>query len=90
MEYKPLGDTGIKLPELGLGTHRYTGGVGPLKRGIEQGASLIDTAESYGTELLVGKAVADMRGRVMIATKVAAAHFRYQDVLDAADQSLKS
>ena len=89
MEFKPLGKTGILVPEIGLGTHRYTGGVGPLRRGVELGASLLDTAESYGTEHVVGKAVSDIRDRVIIATKVSPVHHRYEDVIEAADRSLR-
>jgi len=38
-----------------LGTWNYNGGVEPLRKGIELGASLIDTAEGYYTEDVVGK-----------------------------------
>lgn len=89
MEYRQLGRTDIRVPELGLGTHRYTGGVGPLRRGIELGASMVDTAESYGTEHIVGKALAGMRRQVIIATKFSPVHNRYRDVLEAADSSLR-
>jgi len=89
MEYRLLGRTGIKVPEIGLGTHRYTGGIGPLRRGIELGASMVDTAESYGTERVVGNALAGIREQVIIATKVSPIHCRYKDVLEAADRSLR-
>ncbi|TAK07564.1 aldo/keto reductase, partial [bacterium] len=48
MEFKELGATGVKLPEIGLGTWQYRGGFEPLRRGISLGAFLIDTAEMYG------------------------------------------
>lgn len=35
----------------------YSGGVEPLRAAIEYGPSLIDTAEAYGTEEIVGKAI---------------------------------
>ena len=57
MELKPLGNTGVMVPEIGLGVWRYSGGVEPLHGGIELGAFLIDTAEIYGTEEVVGQAV---------------------------------
>lgn len=50
VQTKPLGQTGHRLSEIGLGTAQYIGGPLPLRRGIELGAALIDTAESYGTE----------------------------------------
>ena len=89
MELKPLGNTGVMVPEIGLGTWKYTGGDAPLRRGIELGAFLIDTAEMYRTEDAVGRAVRGMRDRVFIATKVLGRHLRYDEVLRAAEQSLR-
>jgi diketogulonate reductase-like aldo/keto reductase len=73
MEMKQLGNTGVMVPEIGIGVWRYSGGVEPLRRGIELGASLIDTAEVYGTEDVVAAAVRGIRDRVFIATKVSGA-----------------
>ncbi|MCS6924580.1 MAG: aldo/keto reductase [Candidatus Binatia bacterium] len=89
MEYKPLGNTTVLIPEIGLGTWRYAGGVEPLRRGIELGAVLIDTAEMYRTEDVVGRAVQGLRAQVFIATKVSGSHLRYDDVLRAAERSLR-
>jgi diketogulonate reductase-like aldo/keto reductase len=88
MERKQLGGTGIMVPEIGTGVWRYSGGVEPLRRAIELGAFLIDTAEMYGTENVVGEAVKSIRERVFIATKVSGDHLRYDDVLRAAEASL--
>ena len=52
---KRLGGTDVMLPEIGLGTWKYRGGVDPLRRGIKLGAFLIDTAEMYRTEDVVGR-----------------------------------
>ena len=89
MKFKKLGKSGIMLPEVGLGTHNYSGGNGPLRRGIELGAVLIDTAEEYGTESIVGEAIRGQREKVFIATKVSKKHLRYQDMHQAADGSLE-
>lgn len=89
MEYKELGNTGYLISEIGMGTSKYTGGPEPLRRGVELGASHIDTAEDYETEGQVGAAVAGMRDRAFIATKVFPNHFCYDDVLEAAANSLK-
>ena len=89
MELKPLGNTGVMIPEIGLGVWKYRGGVEPLRRGIELGAFLIDTAEMYRTEDVVGQAVKGMREKVFIASKVSGGHLRYDDVLHAADASLR-
>jgi diketogulonate reductase-like aldo/keto reductase len=80
MLFKRLGGTGIQIPELGIGTHDYRAGPGPLRRGLERGALFIDTAESYDTEAVVGEAVRGMRDRVFIATKVSPQHYRAQDL----------
>jgi diketogulonate reductase-like aldo/keto reductase len=89
MELKQLGNTGVMVPEIGLGTWKYRGGVEPLRRGIELGAYLIDTAEIYRTENVVGQAIQGMRERVFIATKVSGEHLRSDAVLRAADASLR-
>ncbi|MFQ5540230.1 MAG: aldo/keto reductase [Candidatus Binatia bacterium] len=89
MELKQLGTTGVKLPEIGLGTWDYRGGVEPLRKGISLGSFLIDTAEIYHTEGTVGEAVRGQRDQIFIATKVSADHLRYDDVLRAAEDSLR-
>jgi len=89
MNRKELGKTGVLLPEIGLGTWQYHGGVKPIEKAIELGSSLVDTAESYGTEEIVGEAVKGLRDRVFIASKVSPRHFRRADVLRAADKSLE-
>ena len=88
MELKELGNTGVMIPEIGLGTWNYKGGVNPLRKGIELGATLLDTAEGYYTEDVVGKAVKGIRDRVFIATKVSGRHLDYDGVLRAAEGSL--
>jgi diketogulonate reductase-like aldo/keto reductase len=89
MEYRELGATGVMVPEVGFGTWKYRGGNDPLRRAIELGANLIDTAEIYRTEDAVGQAIAGLRDKVFVATKVSADHLRHKDVLKAADASLK-
>src|ERR1700739_1407013 len=89
MERKQLGSTGIMVPELGTGVWRESGGVEPLRRAIEVGAFLIDTAEMYGTENVVGEAIKGIRERTFIATKVSGDHLHYDDVLRAAEASLR-
>jgi diketogulonate reductase-like aldo/keto reductase len=89
MELKELGNTEVMVPEVGLGTARYTGGVEPLRRGVELGAFLIDTAEMYRTEDAVGQAIKGLRDRVFIATKVLGSHLRYDQVMRAAENSLR-
>lgn len=89
MNHKKLGNTELVISEIGLGTWNYTGGVDPLEEGIGQGANLIDTAEGYYNEDVVGDAVKGIRDKVIIATKVSGRHLGYEDVLWACEQSLK-
>ena len=89
IELKQLGNTGVMVPEIGLGTWKYRGGVEPLRRGLALGAYLIDTAEIYRTENVVGQAIQGMRDRVFIATKVSGEHLRHDQVLRAVDASLR-
>jgi diketogulonate reductase-like aldo/keto reductase len=88
MNTKPLGTTGVQIPEIGLGTWKYKGDADIVHRAMELGASLIDTAEMYETEEQVGRAIRGNREACFIATKVSAPHFHHKDVLHAADQSL--
>jgi diketogulonate reductase-like aldo/keto reductase len=63
-----------------------------LKRGLELGMTLIDTAEFYGdgaSEQLVGEVIKENRDFVFIATKVWPTNLHHDDVLKACDRSLK-
>ncbi len=88
MKTKTLGRTGEWIPEVGQGTWEYRGGGEPLRVGVSLGARLIDTAEMYGTEEAVGKAVEGLTD-VFIATKVSAHHLHHDDVIRAAEASLR-
>jgi diketogulonate reductase-like aldo/keto reductase len=63
-----------------------------LRAGIEAGMTLIDTAEEYGdgvSEQIVGDAIAGIRNQIVLATKFSPQHSTYEEVLRAADRSLK-
>lgn len=103
MEFKTLGRTGTKIPVIGIGTWGIGGYVVPdyardeecveaLKYGIELGMTLIDTAEVYGvghSEEIVGRAIRGKRDEVFVATKVSPEHLKYDDVVKAAERSLR-
>ena len=89
MNRKRLGPTDVLVPEIGLGTWNYRGGVEPLRKGVELGASLIDTAEGYHTEDVVGEAVAGVSEEVFIATKVSGRNLAHDSVLRSCEGSLE-
>src|SRR6476660_642442 len=89
MLLKELANTGIRVPEIGFGTWNYRGGVEPLRAAIEYGAGLIDTAESYGTEEIVGEAIKGRRHQVFLATKALPRNFKRRDLVAAAEKSLR-
>ena len=88
MDTKPLGKSGVALPEVGFGTWEFSGDASVIHRAIDLGSFLIDTAESYETEGRVGRAIAGRRDEVFLATKVSPWNFRHEDVLTACDRSL--
>lgn len=81
MEYTILGRTGLRVSVAGLGgggssrLGRATGrsekeSVALVRQALDLGINLIDTAEAYGTESIVGKAMEEFpRDRVIISTK---------------------
>ncbi len=61
----------------------------PLQAAIDHGSYLIDTAEAYGTEEVVGEAIRGRRDKVFVATKALPRNFRRQDLIAAAERSLR-
>ena|SRR2546425_3268021 len=102
MEYRILGKTGERVPVLGMGTwamgnrssrDERAKEIEALRRGIELGMSLIDTAEIYGdgkSERIVAEAISDRRDEVFVATKVSPDHFNYDDMIRSCDTSLQN
>ncbi len=88
MEFKKLGSSDVQLPAIGFGTWRFRGGVEPLVAAIECGAFL-DTAETYGSEEVVGQALRGRRNQAFVATKALPRHFRRRQLLQAAEDSLR-
>lgn len=105
MRQKPFGRTGTSVSEIGMGTYydplwtatSFFGWmrgaeqkVRAIRAGIEAGITLIDTAEIYGSELLVAKAIKGIeRDRLFVATKVWPNHLRRDSLRRALEGSLK-
>jgi len=82
MKYRPLGSTGIKVSEMGLGCGSLGGGVfykndqqsiKVLDTAFEAGINFFDTADSYGyghCEELIGRTFKNRRRKIIITTKV--------------------
>jgi diketogulonate reductase-like aldo/keto reductase len=105
MNFKPLGSA-AKVSEIGMGTYYdpqwiataksigwmrgASSKVEALKAGLDGGMNLIDTAELYGSEPLVARAI---RGRkredLFIATKAWPNHLRRDALVHALEKSLK-
>jgi aryl-alcohol dehydrogenase-like predicted oxidoreductase len=83
MEYSALGRTGLKVSVAGLGcggpsrlglreNKSEKEAIALVRQALELGVNFLDTAEVYGTEEIVGKAISGIpRERVVISTKKA-------------------
>jgi len=105
MKYTTLGYLDIKVSVIGLGCWQFgdpNWGWGKeineeqaikiINEAYNSGINFFDTAEIYGegvSEIVLGKALKDIRDNVVIATKVSPSHLRYKDVLKACENSLK-
>ena len=81
MDRRKLGTQGLEVSELGLGcmgmsefygTTDEGEAIATIHRALELGIDFLDTADMYGrgtNEELVGKAIADRRDKVVLATK---------------------
>src|SRR3712207_3064627 len=81
MDRRTLGSQGLEVSEQGLGCmgmSEFYGSadegeaIATIHRALELGVSFLDTADMYGpftNEKLVGRAIADRRDQVVLATK---------------------
>lgn len=89
MEKIPLGRTRAEIPKIGFGTWQFSPNTGVIQHAVEVGAGFVDTAESYGTEDMVGDDISELRDQVFLATKVSAQNLPYDAVLTHAQASLR-
>jgi aryl-alcohol dehydrogenase-like predicted oxidoreductase len=102
MEYRELGETGIKVSELALGSWQFSGdrdwgtqeedtSIATVHAALDAGVSLFDTAEMYGdgrSDLILGKALRGRRDRAVIAAKVSRSPMSREAVRSACELSL--
>lgn len=94
----PLPD-GTTIPVFGMGTWHmgesrssFDAEVRALRRGLELGISLIDTAEMYGSggaEQVVAEAISGQRDATYLVSKVLPSHASRQRTLRACEESLR-
>jgi L-galactose dehydrogenase len=106
MEFTTLGRTGLKVSVAGLGCggpsrlgmrndpQSAKHAVALVKQAIDLGVNFLDTAQNYGTEAVVGKAIAGVpRHRLVISTKKTLPPTDHSDpeaeVIKGLEQSLK-
>lgn len=85
---------GAKMPALGLGTWQLSGAAceRSVRLALDLGYRHIDTAEMYGNEAEIGRAVAASgvgRSSLFVTTKLWTNHLRAKDVGPTAEASLK-
>lgn len=82
MEYRNLGNSGMKVSAVGLGTNNFGGRMDKpssalvLDKALELGINFIDTSNSYGrglSEEYIGDSVSGKRHEYIIATKAVSA-----------------
>lgn len=91
-----LADTGETIPTIGQGTWKMERDdrrscVETLRRGVELGADMIDTAEMYGSgtvEEIVGEAIDGLRDEVFLVSKVLPRNASRQGTIEACRGSL--
>lgn len=78
MQYRTLGNSGLRVSAVGLGTNQFGGKVDAdgvariIHHALDLGLNFIDTADIYTggrSEETIGRAIADRRGDVILATK---------------------
>ena len=103
MEYRRLGQTDMQVSSVCLGCWALIGGstwgdqdrdesLATVRAALDVGVNFFDTAAGYGdgeSEKLLGKALADVRKDVVIATKVSFGQLAPEDVARSCDRSLR-
>lgn len=103
METRTLGQTDVEITTVGFGCWAIVGGftwgeqaesdsLAAIRVAYDEGVRFFDTAEMYGdgySETLLGKALADCRDDVTIATKINSRHFEPDQLVASCEESLR-
>ncbi len=103
MEYRRLGESELEVSAIGFGCWGISGGsmwgdqdeadsIAALKAGVDAGINFYDTAEAYGdgySEEIIGRALADRRGDIVLATKVSPANLDPERLVASCEASLR-
>ena len=102
MDFTTLGRTGLKVSVAGLGSGGPSRigqgaglstdqGVALIRRAVDLGINFLDTAESYGTEGIVGAALKEMpRDSVILSTKYYPEGASADRIIEALHESLRT
>jgi aryl-alcohol dehydrogenase-like predicted oxidoreductase len=104
MEYRPLGQTDLRVSVLALGCWPFAGGkywgdqddarsIATVHAALDAGINFFDTAEGYEnghSERVLGQALVGRRDQAIIATKVSPNHLRPEEVSAACEGSLRA
>ena len=102
MRFRNLGKSDLKISTIIMGTfqagrQKWTGindsqSIGAIRAAFDSGINTFDSAEAYGNghaERILGAALADVRDKVILATKVSPNRLAYDQVFNACHGSLK-
>ncbi len=97
MKERMLGKSEVKISPLIMGMSRPANTdddkieiVKAVRAGLDAGITTFDTAESYNTEQILGKALLDVRESVVYSTKVSAKNLKYHQLIKSCEASLQN
>ena len=102
MDYTKLGRTGLRVSVMGIGCggpsrlgqrsgKPDTESIAVIRRAIDSGINFFDTAEAYGTEELLGKAIktVERQSVILSSKKTTQEHITARDLQQSLEDSLK-
>jgi len=102
MDYTKLGRTGLKVSVMGIGCggpsrlgqrsgKPDTESIAVIRQAIDSGVNFLDTAEGYGTEEILGKAIraVDRRSVILSSKKTTLKHITVKELYKSLEDSLR-